>query len=473
MTMLSNDKTDSNEAGEPTTYNNIQSMWTPCTTYFNRQTLAMNTVCPVISNDLGLDSLQPIESLTDHSGDESLKVKLNSSPSNDTACSQMSDMNGFDGLSTVAHNTDEHPGHSTGDAVVHTKGKSIVDETGDSTAQEKEFEASLYVEDEHMGTNTAELNRDRKYDVFGGSVFDTFDQDDGSCYLSRIGNSFTGNVSSDDGNKQGTNGQYRHSLFNQFDSDNGVSCGIVTENVITSRRPSVDVTEVFKQDEDGDTLLHIAVICLSLELSMYIIDNTPNFTWLNVQNKLFQSPLHLAVLTKQATLVRRLVVGGADLGLRDHEGNMPIHLACKEDRLDCLRALLQPVRYEEQKRNNYDIPFQAIPQNLNSKNCEGLPCLHIATLDNNIEIVKVLTEVGADVNEKAEKSGRTILHEAAWSGNLNLVKYLLSLGRQCNINARTYDDYTPFDFARSRGNWSVVLELATAGAKYEDEKDLY
>ena len=178
------------------------------------------------------------------------------------------------------------------------------------------------------------------------------------------------------------------------------------------------------------------------------------------------------MLTDQTSLVRRLVVGGADLESRDHDGNMPIHLACRQNSLACLRTLLQPIRYEEQKRNNYDIPFQAIPQNLNSKNYEGLSCLHIATLDNNIEIIKVLTSVGANVNEKAEKSGRTILHEAAWSGNLVLVKYLLSLGRQCDINARTYDDYTPFDLARSRGHWSVVMELGTAGAKYEDEKDL-
>ena len=245
----------------------------------------------------------------------------------------------------------------------------------------------------------------------------------------------------------------------------------INGSVVHCRGPCIDVSTIYKKDDDGDTLLHIALIALSPDLALYFIDMSPHFSWLNVTNKLSQTPLHLAVLTNQASLVRRLVVGGADLESRDKDGNMAIHIACRENRLSALRALLLPVSYDEQKRNNFDIPFQKIPQNLEPKNYEGNSPLHIASLFKHFEIVKILIDSGADVNVRAEKSGRTILHDAAWFGNLALVKYLISLDNCCDINARTYDGNTAFDVARSRGHWSVVVELATAGAKYNNDNE--
>ena len=239
---------------------------------------------------------------------------------------------------------------------------------------------------------------------------------------------------------------------------------------VMCRGKCIDVHQVYKQDNDGDTLLHIAIIMLEPDLVHYFINMSPHFTWLNIRNKLSQTPLHLAVLVKDAALVRRLVVAGADIESRDKDGNMALHLACRDNQLNILRALLEPVGYEEQKRNNYDIPFQKLPQYLETKNYDGHTCLHIAAILGYSDVLKVLVDNGADVNTRAEKTGRTILHEAAWIGNVDLVKFLISLGNNCNINSRTYDRYTAFDLARSRGHWSIVLELATAGAKYEDDE---
>lgn len=259
-----------------------------------------------------------------------------------------------------------------------------------------------------------------------------------------------------------------------------ITCGQFQETVssgsdidgtaVQCRGPCIDVNKVYKKDEDGDTLLHIAIIILAQDLAFYFIDRTPWYSWLDMRNNLSQTPLLVAVLTNQVALVRRLIVAGADVEARDKDGNMAIHLACRNNLLNIVRTLLEPVRYEEQKQNNYDIPIQTIPQNLNSKNYEGYTCLHIASSLDHIDIVKILIGSGADVNIKAEKSGRTILHEAAWNGNLNLVKYLISLNTLCDISSKTYDGNTAFDLARSRGHWSIVVELATAGAKYSEEE---
>lgn len=88
---------------------------------------------------------------------------------------------------------------------------------------------------------------------------------------------------------------------------------------------------------------------------------------------LSQTPLHLAVLTNQAPLVRRLVVGGASVLLRDRLGNTPLHLACRDGHVDCAHALLLPVSHEE--RQSALLPLhiapQPLPQDLEQKNYDG------------------------------------------------------------------------------------------------------
>ena len=257
--------------------------------------------------------------------------------------------------------------------------------------------------------------------------------------------------------------------YEEFETSDGFGTD-KNGTVCHCRASCIDVNKVYRKDKDGDTLLHIAIIILAEELAFYFIDRTPWFTWLNIQNKLLQTPLHLAVLTNQISIVRRLVVAGADTESRDKEGNLAIHLACRDNLVKILRSLLEPVSVEDQKRNNYGAHVQKIPQNLDSKNYEGYTCLHIASSFDHMDIVKTLIDNNANINAKAEKSGRTILHEAAWSGKINMVKYLISLGKRCDINAKTYDGYTAFDLARSRGHWSIVIELAKAGAKNGDEE---
>ena len=249
-------------------------------------------------------------------------------------------------------------------------------------------------------------------------------------------------------------------------------CVAIDGTAAKCRRPCIDMNKVYRQDDDGDTLLHIAIIITEPDLVFYFIDFTASSDWLNIKNKLSQTPLHVAVLTNKKSVVRRLVIGGANIEARDCYGNMPVHIACREGLLDIVRALVEPVSFEEQQRNNYDYAFNQLHQkfSLNAVNYDGVPCLHIAASKGHLDIVKLLLKHGADINAKAEKSGRTILHEAAWHGNLNLVKFLVSLETTCNINAKTYDDYTAFDLARLHGHWNIVAELAMIGADYKEKK---
>jgi len=67
----------------------------------------------------------------------------------------------------------------------------------------------------------------------------------------------------------------------------------------------------------------------------------------------------MAVLTGQAQTARLLVVCGAHPGIKDIEGNTPLHHACRRGDLDCVRALTEPIAVAEteQARTKYSTTF--------------------------------------------------------------------------------------------------------------------
>ncbi|KAJ8309029.1 hypothetical protein KUTeg_013903 [Tegillarca granosa] len=228
-----------------------------------------------------------------------------------------------------------------------------------------------------------------------------------------------------------------------------------------------EVVQIFSQDNDGDSQLHMAIIQLLSTVALYFISKAPHFVWLNLKNDLQQTPLHLAVITRLKDVVRRLVVGGAFIDARDHKGDTPLHIASREGFDDIAVALLEPVKREEVKENHYEIPYQMIPQELEARNYEGQTCLHLAAEGSHLPVLELLLSKGANVNAQDGKSGRSALHYAAETGNMVLLEFLLMHPR-INVNARTYGGFTPAMLAQGRGHQHVINRLVNAGA-YEPE----
>lgn len=237
------------------------------------------------------------------------------------------------------------------------------------------------------------------------------------------------------------------------------------ESAVAQFEDRFEAADLFSQDKDGDTKLHCAIIILEEKLALSIIGKAASYTWLSLRNVLFQTPLHLGVLTRQARVVRALMAAGADISLRDKDGNTALHIACRDGLVDIVKVLLEPVRYEETLNNKYEIPYQAIPQDMSIANYEGLSCLHLAAMNRRTEIVELLETKDVDLNMKDLKTGRTILHYACLNGKVDLVRKLLK-SRRCNINARAYDGSTPFDLARVKDDDIICMVLAAAGARY-------
>lgn len=219
----------------------------------------------------------------------------------------------------------------------------------------------------------------------------------------------------------------------------------------------------FVPDDEGDTYLHIAIMQGFIEVVFSLVSMVPDPAPLDTTNDLCQSPLHLAVLTGQARIVRRLVVAGARLDVRDHQGNTPLHLAALIGHLDCLHALTLAVALPELHLANlqYLCYPPRLPTGLDDRNFDGQMSVHLAATRGHVEILRRLSWLQADINAREGKSGRTPLHLAAERGNVSVGRVLLECGAE--PNAQTYAGYTPYQLACCT-NAELAHLLALSGA---------
>ncbi|XP_073897547.1 nuclear factor NF-kappa-B p105 subunit isoform X3 [Castor canadensis] len=205
------------------------------------------------------------------------------------------------------------------------------------------------------------------------------------------------------------------------------------------------------QDENGDSVLHLAIIHLHAQLVRDLLEVTSGLVSddiINMRNDLYQTPLHLAVITKQEDVVEDLLRSGADLSLLDRLGNSVLHLAAKEGHDTILSIVLK---------------HRKAALLIDHPNGEGLNAIHIAVMSNSLPCLLLLVASGADVNARERKSGRTALHLAVEHDNISLAGCLLLEG-DAHVDSTTYDGTTPLHIAAGRGSTKLAALLKAAGA---------
>uniref|UniRef100_A0A8C7DQJ9 Nuclear factor kappa B subunit 1 n=1 Tax=Oncorhynchus kisutch TaxID=8019 RepID=A0A8C7DQJ9_ONCKI len=93
------------------------------------------------------------------------------------------------------------------------------------------------------------------------------------------------------------------------------------------------------QDENGDTGLHLGVIHSQTDAVRslaQVLSALPGEEVLNMRNNLYQTPLHIAVITQQKAAAEALLLAGADVTLCDRHGNTALHLAAQQKEGGCL-----------------------------------------------------------------------------------------------------------------------------------------
>ncbi|NXI45151.1 IKBE inhibitor, partial [Galbula dea] len=208
--------------------------------------------------------------------------------------------------------------------------------------------------------------------------------------------------------------------------------------------------------EDGDTLVHLAIIHCVPAVALCCIAQLPKEV-LEIQNDLFQTPLHLAVYLEQPSVIQALIHKGVNPGLQDRNGNTPLHVACEQQHLQCAQQLLQdtasPEGVVQTHRHHQDLQLQ---------NWQGLACLHISTLKGNIPMMSLLLESGANIDVREGTSGKTPLHLAVECHNCRAVQFLLHKGAY--VDAQMYNGCTPLHLAVGRRDAAVAAILSHSGA---------
>lgn len=227
--------------------------------------------------------------------------------------------------------------------------------------------------------------------------------------------------------------------------------------------------EFYSKDGDGDTQLHIAIMQGYVEAALVLIRLVPHPRLLNIMNDHLQSPLHLAVLTQQPLIVRRLVLAGADLYLRNFRGNTALHLACANGNLACAQALTDPLSPMERNKLKPEQIIPALPQNLEQINYNGEMCLHVAVANGHVNLVRLLLRLGADLEAKECLAGRTALHLAVERQCWSIITFLLKECEPC-LDTKTYSGLTAYQLALYTDR-QFARELLQHGAKPEPLPD--
>uniref|UniRef100_A0A672P4F6 Nuclear factor kappa B subunit 1 n=1 Tax=Sinocyclocheilus grahami TaxID=75366 RepID=A0A672P4F6_SINGR len=204
------------------------------------------------------------------------------------------------------------------------------------------------------------------------------------------------------------------------------------------------------QDENGDTGLHLGVIHSQTDAVRnlaQVISGLPGEDIINMRNDLYQTPLHLAVLTQQKEAVEALLEADVDITLTDRHGNTALHLAAQQKEDNMLRLLLK---------------YKPVVQLTSIPNTAGLCPLHLAVQANGLSCVRALLDGGADVDVQEITCGHTALHLATELGNLSLAGCLLLEGN-AYVDSVTYNGSTPLHVAAGRDSTKLCALLMAAG----------
>lgn len=99
---------------------------------------------------------------------------------------------------------------------------------------------------------------------------------------------------------------------------------------------------------------------------------------------------------------------------------------------------------------------------LNARDINGLTPLHTLAGYGNIELIKLLIEYGADIDDHTTHIGNTPLHIAAWEGQIKAIEVLVAAG--ADINIHNFNGYTPLHNAAGNTSVDIVMLLLRLGA---------
>ncbi|KAM7031300.1 NF-kappa-B inhibitor zeta isoform 2-T2 [Passerculus sandwichensis] len=232
-----------------------------------------------------------------------------------------------------------------------------------------------------------------------------------------------------------------------------------------SKLANISQDQFLTKDADGDTFLHIAVAQGRRALSYVLARKMAALHMLDIKEHNGQSAFQVAVAANQHLIVQDLVSLGAQVNTTDCWGRTPLHVCAEKGHAQVLQAIQKGAmgsnQYVDLEATNYDgltalhcavLAHNAVLHELQNCQPPHSPEVQELLLRNKslVETIKILIQMGASVEAKDRKSGRSALHLAAEEANLELIRLFLELPNYLSfVNAKAYNGNTALHVAAS------------------------
>ena len=193
----------------------------------------------------------------------------------------------------------------------------------------------------------------------------------------------------------------------------------------------------------GTNYLHIAALNGDLNLCKMLIDKDK--VDLHMTDNKGCTAVHFSAESGNYELVAYFVEMGADIGLKTNDGRNCLHIAALNGDLNLCKMLI----------DNHNV-------DLHMTDNKGSTAVHYSSQSGNYELVAYFVEMGADINLKTD-DGRNCLHIAALNGDLNLCKMLIDK-HKVDLDMTTNQGWTAVHCSAQSGNYELVAYFAGMGA---------
>lgn len=229
------------------------------------------------------------------------------------------------------------------------------------------------------------------------------------------------------------------------------------------------------QDKDGDRAVHHAAFGDEAGAISLLAKASAD---LNARNRRRQTALHIAINKGHFNVVKTLLDLGCHTSLQDAEGDTPLHDAISKEQDEMVALLLKfDANIKLQNNSGFNALHHASlkgnpgamrillektieikqPWIVEEKKDDGYTALHLAALNNHIEIVTLLIQMGKANLDKQNVNLQTALHLAVERQHVHIVKLLVNEG--ANLNVPDKDGDTPLHEALRHHTLSQLRQL--------------
>lgn len=226
------------------------------------------------------------------------------------------------------------------------------------------------------------------------------------------------------------------------------------------------------EDKDGDRAVHHAAFGNEPEVIELLAKANGD---LNARNKRRQTALHIAVNKGHLNVVKTLLSLRCHTSLQDSEGDTPLHDAISKEHDEMLSLLLDcgaditltnnngfnALHHAALKGNPSAMKILLAKTNrpwiVEEKKDDGYTALHLAALNNHVEIAELLVHMGKANMDRQNVNLQTALHLAVERQHVQIVKLLVQEG--ANLNIPDKDGDTPLHEALRHHTLSQLKQL--------------